>query len=127
MERIGRGRKPGVAGTKEAAAAVIPSAEFGVTDAEEVLVGIIEFEADGIVVVVEDAAAVHFEEAVVGHLLFEVEAFDAAEGAAGQAGALLKGAFVTIDQRAADTQLDPVPVIFRDRFGLGVFGEERMA
>jgi hypothetical protein len=72
------------------------------------LVGVIEFEADGIVVVVEDAAAIDFEEAVVGDLLFEVKAFDAAEDVAGQAGAALEGSFVAIDESAADAEFDPV-------------------
>jgi hypothetical protein len=100
--------EPRVAGWEVAAAAVVPGTKLGVACAEKVFFGVDEFEADGIVVVIEDAAAVEFEETVVGQVVFEVEAFDAAEGIARETGALLIGGFVTVDEGAADAEFDPV-------------------
>jgi hypothetical protein len=111
VERIAVEVEPGIAGREESAAAVVPGTELGVACAEEVLFRVDEFEADGIVVVIEDAAAVEFEETVVGQVMFEVEAFDAAEGIARETGALLVGCFVTVDEGAADAEFDPVTEI----------------
>jgi hypothetical protein len=113
--------EPGVAGAEVTAAAIVPSAVLGVADTEEVLVRVIEFDTDGIVVIVEDAAAIDCEDAVVGHFLFEMETLDSAEDIAGQAGPALEGGLVAVDEGAAQAELDPI-VVFRGGFDIGILG-----
>ena len=91
-----------------AAQTIIVGPVLGVAHADESLVGMRQLQADGVVVIVEDPAAINGEDPLLIDGLLIVEALQAAEGAGFLAFLCLELAFVAVHEVGAAAKLHPV-------------------